>query len=326
MRTLRLLLAPLAVASPLAAGCGHDAPSVPKAAIAVVGDRTIARSQFDALMAEARRSYANRGRSFPAEGTTAYKALKRTAVRLLVEQAELEQKAPGLGVEVDEAQVEARLRRLKDDSFGGSEERYRARLRAAGMTDEQVRSALRAQILSAAVRQAVTADVTVGTQPVKLYYEAHLAGYSTPSTRAVRHILVRTSKVAGEVLARLRSGASFAALARRFSRDRTTQRRGGRLILVEGRTAPDLDRVAFSLANGAVSRPFETRFGWEVVQAVSPVRPPQVTPFASVRDGIRRQLLAQRRARAFQTWLANVRAELASRTVYAAGFAPDSMG
>jgi parvulin-like peptidyl-prolyl isomerase len=326
MRSLRLLLAPLAVASPLAAGCGHDAPTVPKAAIAVVGDRTIARSQFDALMAEAKQSYATRGRSFPAEGTTAYKALKRVAVRLLVEQAELEQEAPGLGVEVNEAQVAARLQQLKDDSFGGSEERYRARLRAAQMTDGQIRSALRAQILSAAVRQAVTADVTVGTQSVKQYYEAHLAGYSTPSTRVVRHILVRTSEVAGEVSASLRSGASFVALARRFSHDSTTQGRGGRLMLVEGRTAPDLDRVAFSLATGTVSRPFKTRLGWEVVQAVSPVRPPQVKPLASVRDGIRRQLLVQRRARTFQRWLAKVQAELASRTVYAEGFAPDNTG
>jgi foldase protein PrsA len=321
MSSLRLLLAPLALVSPLAAGCGHDAPSVPRGAIAVVGDRTIARSQFDALMAQARQSYDAGGRSFPAQGTTAYEALKRIAVRLLVEQAELEQEAPGLGVEVDQAQVEARLRQLKDESFGGSDERYRARLRAARMTDAQIRSALRAQILSAAVEQAVTVEVNVGTQAVKQYYEAHLDAYSSPSTRTVRHILVRTSPAAGDVFARLRSGASFAALARRFSRDGTTGDRGGRLILVEGRTAPDLDRVAFSLATGTVSRPFKTRFGWELVEAVSPVRPPHATPFASVREGIRRQLLAQRRKRAYQRWLAKVQAELASRTVYAEGFA-----
>ena len=38
MRSLRLLLAPLALVSPLAAGCGSDAPSVPPSAIAVVGE------------------------------------------------------------------------------------------------------------------------------------------------------------------------------------------------------------------------------------------------------------------------------------------------
>lgn len=326
MRSLRLLLAPLAFASPLAAGCGHDAPSVPKAAIAVVGDRTIARSQFDALITQARQSYLARGRPFPAAGTRAYEDLKRLAVRLLVEQAELEQEAPGLGVQVDEAQVAARLQRLKEDSFGGSEERYRARLQAARMTDEQVRSALEAQLLADAVQQAVTADVAVGTQAVERYYEDHVGSYSTPPSRTVRHIVVRTKAAAAKVYASARSGVSFAALARRFSRDPMTRDRGGRLTLVEGRTAADLDRVAFSLATGTVSHPFQTRFGWELVEAVSPVRPRRAMPFESVREGIRRQLLTQQRARIFQSWLAKVRAELAPRTVYAAGFAPGNSG
>lgn len=326
MKSARLLLAPLLFASSFAAGCGQDAPRVPTSAIAVVGDRTIERSRFDALLAQARQSYTAAGRSFPAADTPAYEGLKRLAVRLLVEQAVLEQEAPGLGVQVNETQVQARLQRLKDESFGGSEERYRARLRSAGMTDDQVRAALRAQLLTQAVRQAVAADVVVETAAVKRYYEDHLESYSTPSTRTVRHILVRTRVVAARVYGSVRSGAPFAALARRFSRDPRTRDRGGSLTLVEGRTAPSLDRVAFSLATGSVSKPFRTRFGWELVEAVSPVRPGRTRPFASVRDGIGRRLLAQRRAETFQAWLAKVKADLEPRTAYAAGFAPDNGG
>lgn len=326
MRSLGLLLAPLAVASPLVAGCGHITPSVPKSAIAVVGSRTISRAQFDALMAEARRSYAARDRPFPAEGTPAYEDLKRLAVRLLVEQAELAQEAPALGVQIGEDEVDARLGRLKEEDFGGSEERYRARLRAAGMTDAQVRAALRAELLAAAVRQAVTLDVTVGTQAVERYYEQHLADYSTPPARTIRHVLLATKVAADHVYSELRSGASFAALARRLSHDPTTRSRGGLLTLVEGRTAPSLDRVAFSLRTGTISRPFATRFGWELVEAASAVRPRQTTPFASVRDAIRRRLLAQRRAQSFQAWLARVRADLAPRTAFADGFSPGGEG
>ena len=100
MRPLRLLLAPLALATPLAGGCGHDAPLVPRSAIAVVGDRTITRTEFEALIAQARDSYRNRKQAFPAENTRAYGNLKSLAVRLLVERAQLEQKAPGLGVDI----------------------------------------------------------------------------------------------------------------------------------------------------------------------------------------------------------------------------------
>jgi parvulin-like peptidyl-prolyl isomerase len=319
---LRFLLAPLALASPLLAGCGHEAPSVPKSAIAVVGDRTITRAQFRALISQARRSYAGTGRPFPAAGTHSYAQLKAIAVRLLVERAELEQKAPGLGVAIDGSQVEARRKLLVDESFGGSEERYRARLRAEEMTDAEVRSALRAQLLSEAVYQAVTAEVVVTTAAAERYYETHLGAYSTPRSRTVRHILVRTRAAARRLYARLRAGEPFAPLARRFSRDPRTRGRGGRLVLVEGRTAAVLDRAAFALAPGAVSAPFETRFGWELVQALSPVRPRRTTPFSRVRDSIRHRLLEQERARSFARWLAGVRREFAPKTAYAKGFAP----
>jgi hypothetical protein len=229
MRPVCVLFAPLALASALAAGCGHDPLVVPKSAIAVVGDRTITRAQFGELMAQARRSYAVRGRPFPVPGTRAYAELKTTAVRLLVERAELEQKAPGLGVTIDDSQVEARRTLLIEGTFGGDDGRYRARLREEGMTDAQVRSALRAQLLTDAISQAVTADVTVGTAAVQRYYEDHIGDYTTA-----------------------------------------------------GRT----------------------------------------TPFATVRESIRRQLLAAKRTRVFNEWLAGVRREFTPSTVYAEGFAP----
>jgi SurA-like protein len=203
MRPLRLLLAPLVLASPLAAGCGHDSPSVPKSAIAVVGDRTITRAQFDALMSQARRSYAGRGRPFPVAGTRAYAALRTSAVRLLVERAQLEQKAPGLGVTIDNGEVEARRKQLIDETFGGSAKRYRARLDEAGMTDDQVRSALRAQLLSEAVFQAVTVDVAVSTAVVQRYYEDHIEQYST-SGQPTPFATVRES-IRGRLLAEKRT-------------------------------------------------------------------------------------------------------------------------
>jgi parvulin-like peptidyl-prolyl isomerase len=326
MRSLRLLLAPLALASPLAAGCGHDSPPVPKSAVALVGDKAVTRAQFDALMMQARRSYAGQGRPFPNAGTPAYADLKAVAMRLLVEQAELEQKAPALGVAVDRRDVDARRELLIEQSFGGSEARYRARLRQEGMTDTQVRVALRAQLLSDAVYQAVVADVTVGTAAVQRFYESRLASYTAPRTRTIRHILVRTRALAERLYGRLRAGESFAALARKLSRDGRTRHLGGTLVIVEGRTAVSLDQAAFSLATGAVSRPFRTVFGWEIVQALSPVRPGRTTPLAAVRESIRKQLLVQKRKQRYARWLASMRVEFAPKTAYAEGFAPANGG
>ncbi len=165
---------------------------MPKTAIAVVGDRVITRAAFDELITQAGQSYARRGRLFPAVGTTAYAKLKTIAVRLLVERAELDQKAPGLGVTIEGSQVEARRKLLIEESFGGDADRYRARLAEERMTDAQVRSALRAELLSAAVFQAVAVDVTVSTATVQRYYEDHIGDYSA-SGRPTPFATVRES-------------------------------------------------------------------------------------------------------------------------------------
>ena len=321
MRTIGLLLAPLSLAL-LSASCGGDSITVPPSAVAVVGERTISKAQLSAALAQARRSYAAQGRDFPAVGTDDYAALRRLAVSVLVEQAELEQEAPRVGVRVDAAQVEARLRRLKEESFGGSEERYRERLRAERMTDAQVRSALRAQLLVQAMREALTANVKVGPKAVERYYRQHLGDYTASPTRVVRHILVARRSTAKVVEHELAAGASFGELARRFSRDSRTRGSGGKVTLVRSRTLPSLDSVAFALTTGTVSQPFRTRFGWEIVQAVSPVRPGRTTPLASVWDGIRRRLLAVRRNEMFDQWLARTKEKYADRTAYAPGFTP----
>jgi parvulin-like peptidyl-prolyl isomerase len=247
-------------------------------------------------------------------------------VRLLVEQAQLEQKAPGLGVTIDQSQVGARRELLIEETFGGSEARYRARLRQERMTDAQVRAAFRVQLLSDAVFQAVTAGVTVSTAAVRRYYESHLPSYTAPRTRTIRHLLVTTRAAAERAYTRLRAGESFAALARRFSRDGRTRDLGGRVVLVEGRTAPSLDGAAFALAVGGVSRPFKTSFGWEIVEAVSPIRAGKMTSFADVRESIRRRLLQQKRKQRFAGWLTAMHTQYAARTAYAEGFAPSNGG
>lgn len=144
-------LAPL-LAVVVLVGCGHSAETVPSGAIAVVGDRTIPRAAFDAELTRARRAYAARGQAFPARGTPAYEQVKDAAVRLLVDRARLELEAQDAGVVIPATKVEAHLRRLKRTTFGGDEARYHAQLRRTGMTDADVREAIRTQLLVAALR------------------------------------------------------------------------------------------------------------------------------------------------------------------------------
>jgi hypothetical protein len=150
MRRFVLLAALLAAA----AGCGQGGTTVPPGAIAVVGDRAVPRSALDAQLAQSRRAYAARGQAFPKLGTAAYRSLQDNAVRLVVDRTRLELAAQKLGITIRPLQVDARLRQLEQNAFGGSKARYRARLRATGMTDADVRRATRDELLAAAVEKA----------------------------------------------------------------------------------------------------------------------------------------------------------------------------
>jgi hypothetical protein len=137
----------------LVAGCGDGATSVPPSAIAVVGDQPVSRAAFERELARTGRAYHARGQILPSQGTDAYGRLRDSVVRLLVEREQLEIAAREHGVSISRAQIDRRLRRLKATTFGGSEARYRERLRVVGMTDADVRDSIRAQLLIAALRK-----------------------------------------------------------------------------------------------------------------------------------------------------------------------------
>src|SRR5438552_4623020 len=96
MRFLRFLPMPLLlVIVVVAAGCGSGGgpKGVPADAVAVVGNDTVSKAQFNDLLAGAKRNYAARKTPFPKPGTAQYKALQDQLVQYLVQLDELKQKA-----------------------------------------------------------------------------------------------------------------------------------------------------------------------------------------------------------------------------------------
>ena len=93
----RATIALIAVVAALAAlgltACGSDKESVPTNAVAVVGDETITKAEFDQLIDQARKSYTQQKRAFPKAGTEEYQALRAQAMQFLVQRAQFLQKA-----------------------------------------------------------------------------------------------------------------------------------------------------------------------------------------------------------------------------------------
>lgn len=65
----------------------------------------------------------------------------------------------------------------------------------------------------------------------------------------------------------IQQGADFAELARKFSDDKGSAPRGGRLgEIARGRTVKEFDDMAFSMQPGEVSQPIKSQFGYHIIR------------------------------------------------------------
>jgi peptidyl-prolyl cis-trans isomerase C len=113
-------------------------------------------------------------------------------------------------------------------------------------------------------------------------------------------------KMAG-VLAEVRAGGDFAALARKYSEDATAAQGGDLGFFPRGRMVKPFEDAAFALKVGAVSDLVETPFGFHVIK-VEERRAPGPVAEEAVREQIRAYLHSVRAREAVQAELQRLRA------------------
>ena len=136
--------------------------------------------------------------------------LQEAALEALIEQALIEQEAARLNIAVSEDQVAAELAIVKAQV--GGEAQFQAWLLATRQTESDVWAQLRLELLTGALREQVLSTLPRTAEYVHAY-----------------HIVLATEREARQVLARLRNGAQFTALARSLSLDESTRPAGGDL-------------------------------------------------------------------------------------------------
>ena len=321
MKISRLVLLLCALASIGLAGCGGD-EDVPADAVAVVDGQEIAKSDYDALIAQAKKSYKNQKREFPAAGSQEFQTLRNQAVQFLVQREQFEQKAEDLDVEVTDKQVDARLEQIKKQYFGGDQKKFEKQLKEQGITEKQVRNDIRAQIVSEKIFAKVTGDAKVTDEEIAAYYAKNKTQYSQPESRDVRHILVKTKKQADDLYTQLQNGANFAALAKKFSEDTGSKANGGKLTISKGQTVAPFDQTAFLLKKNDISKPVKTEFGYHIIQPLTDTKPAKVTPLKDVQASIKQQLQQTEKNEAMTKWVDDLKKDYKDKVSYATGFTP----
>lgn len=133
----------------------------------------------------------------------------------------------------------------------------------------------------------------------------------------VRHILVRTNELVSDKEAetrltqlklRIEGGEDFASLARSHSDDAASSVNGGSLGWVNpGDLVSSFEEVVNSLQPGQISAPFQTQFGWHIVQLIERRDHDNTEEF---RRSSARELITQRKIEEeTQAWLRSLRDE-----------------
>jgi len=83
------------------------------------------------------------------------------------------------------------------------------------------------------------------------------------------HILVDTQEKAKEIRKKLKKGAKFADLVKKFSKDEGSKASGGELgYVMRGQLVPEFESKAFSMKKGEISDPVKTQFGWHIIKVL----------------------------------------------------------
>src|SRR5499425_1727400 len=133
-------------------------------------------------------------------------------------------------------------------------------------------------------KNGIMAKIEVTPADIQAYYDQHKDQYRVPEEVKVSHILVKTPpagadgkvdekaveearKKAADVLKQLKGGAKFEDLAKKYSDDPGSAKKGGDLGWIgRGRTVPEFEKTAFSQAKGQTSDLVKSSYGFHIIR------------------------------------------------------------
>ena len=233
-------------------------PQITKEPIAaVVNDQVITLAVLDREVSRRIDGIRTLGDPMPADQN----AFRGAVLDSLIDQMLIEQAAAIQGVKVSDADLDNEMN--ANISIAGSKEKWQAQLAADRLTEAEYRVGLRSALITAKMRDIVTANIPTTAEQVH-----------------ARHILVADEATANNIAAKIKSGGDFAQLAGQFSLDVTTKQTGGDLgWFSRGQLLQkSVEDAAFALQPNQIGGPVKSDLGYHIIQTLERVKDRPVDP------------------------------------------------
>ncbi|MFH1811529.1 MAG: peptidylprolyl isomerase [Pseudomonadota bacterium] len=205
--------------------------------------------------------------------------LRERAEEHVVSRALLKQHSVASGVEITDADVDARFAEFMSHGPAGKSE---AELLAMlGVDKDTLRRELKLDLQIEKVVDKVKAEAAPSAEAIQKHYDDNKARFTKGDQASASHVLLRLTPDAGaeEVervrkeavavaeVARKGDQAAFAKMADEKSQDPSAKTNHGDMGFFDrGMMVPEFEALAFTLKEGQVSDPVRTSFGWHVLR------------------------------------------------------------
>lgn len=243
--------------------------------VAVVNQQPILLSEVDALC---RFQLEEVPASLPLdEAVERKRRIRLETLQTLIDEKLLAQEVRERKIEIPEEKIEQYIEQLRKDN-NLTAEQFRAALEAEGKSLEQYRRMLREMFEKRALMQReLQGKAVVSEQDIQDYYRKHYVGGAGAEKIKASHILVavppdasaetqrQARRRAERILAELRAGADFAAMAEEHSDDPSASLGGDLGWFRRGDMVAAFENAALALDEGQMSDLVRTRFGFHII-------------------------------------------------------------
>jgi foldase protein PrsA len=295
----RLLAAFLAVALlAVVAGCTSQSA-------ATVNGQSIPLSEVKAQLDAAKTQYPQMFTG--ADASTRGKEIAKRLIDNLVDEKLVADAAAKMGVTVSDAQVDKQLGQIRGQFK--DEAAFNEALKKFGTSEEKLKAQLRNQLLLQGVQAKLSSSQTVSAKDIKAYYDKNKSQFKQTAAKRVSQILVaaKDKALADSLSSQLKAGASFAALAKKYSIDKGSAVNGGDLGWPTTPYVPEFQAAVDKLTTiGQMSLAVKSTYGWHIIK-LDATRAAEQKTLAQATDQIKQILIQQRKADAYQAFVAKLR-------------------
>lgn len=292
-----------------------DTAKTEPAYVAVVNGAKIPKQELNRKVDLIQARYASMGRKLdPAK----LNDLRSKLLDNLIDEQLLYQESQKDGIKVDPEKVKQELDKIRNKFPSKSE--FQARMKDMGYTEAILRHQIEKNMaIHHLIDKEIISKINITDAAAKAYYKDNPKEFQQPAEVRVRHILIKVptdaskadksaaKKKIEEIQQKLKKGADFAELAKKYSEGPSAKKGGDLGFFSRGQMVKSFEDAAFALKKpGDVSNIVQTPFGYHLIK-LEAKKPASVTSFKDAKEYIIEKLKREQAMKKISPYIDSLR-------------------